>query len=108
MLHCDFNKVIITGVPVDVPVLNKTAKGVSVFNMTIRSEGPNKSTYFDVTVWGELAEKVIGEISTSSRILVEGAMNNCVSKNDGSSTTSGGIEITANRIFSLEEGRGGE
>ncbi len=97
MTRSDFNKVILTGRPTAKPELKLTTAGTSVMNFTLRSEGVKHREHIDVTVWGELAEKVHQDLCPEGRIMVEGSLHR---KNEGQNP-SGTVEITANRIFSL-------
>lgn len=98
MMKHDFNKTIITGSPTALPVLKRTGIGTAVMNFTLKSEGMKKCEYFDVAVWGELAEKVYYTMKENERILVEGTLHR-VNKGEGERSD---FEIRANRIFSLE------
>lgn len=95
MINRDFNKVIITGHPKEKPELKLTTTGVSVLNFTLVSEGVKAKEYVDVTVWGELAERIHKGILPESRIMVEGALHRTGDR------TRNGVEITANRIFNI-------
>ena len=97
MTKTDFNKVIITGYPTAKPELRLTTQGTSVMNFTLRSEGVKRSEYVDVTVWGELAERVYHNMDPENRIMVEGALHRKNESEDSRKT----VEISANRIFSL-------
>ena len=97
MINCDFNKVIITGYPKQKPELKLTTTGTAVMNFTLESEGVKRTECIDVTVWGELAEKVYKDIDPNLRIMVEGSLHRRT-KTDGEP---GGMEINANRVFSL-------
>lgn len=93
MTRSDFNKVILTGRPSSKPEIKLTTTGTSVMNFTLISEGVKHRENIDVTVWGELAEKVHHSLRPESRIMVEGSLHR---KNEA-----GTVEITANRIFAM-------
>lgn len=97
MTNIDFNKVIITGTAKEKPELKLTTTGTAVLNFTLVSEGVKIKEYVDVTVWGELAEKVYKDIEAGTRMMVEGRLHR-ISADDGSF---GKLEITANRIFGM-------
>lgn len=100
MISRDFNKVIITGTPKQIPELRYTVTGMTVINFTLVSEGVKSKEYVDVTVWGELAEKVYKGISPGRRIMVEGTLHRTLSGDD----SVGRLEITANRVFNIGGG----
>ena len=97
MKNIDFNKVIITGKAKENPELKLTTTGIAVTNFILVSEGVKSNEYIDVTVWGELAEKVYKEIDPDRRIMVEGRLHRTASE-EGSY---GRLAITANRIFGI-------
>ena len=97
MINRDLNKVIITGTPVEKPELKLTTTGVAVINFALVSEGVKSKEYVDITVWGELAEKVYKDIEPNRRIMVEGTLHRCPAGEAGKSR----LEISANRIFDI-------
>ncbi len=97
MTNIDFNKVIITGTAKEKPELKLTTTGMAVTNFTLISCGTKMREYVDVTVWGELAEKVYRDIAPGVHMMVEGRLHRA-SSDDGSY---GKLEITANRIFGI-------
>ncbi|MBR6513507.1 MAG: single-stranded DNA-binding protein [Clostridia bacterium] len=101
MTNRDFNKVIITGRAKDKPELKLTVGGTAVLNFTLVSEGVKNKEYVDVTVWGELAEKVYKGLGPESRIMVEGMLHRTAGE-----SSYGKLEITANRIFDIGECNG--
>ncbi len=98
MTNIDFNKVIITGKAKTKPELKLTTTGIAVVNFTLVSEGIKAREYIDVTIWGELAEKVYKDIEPGRRIMVEGRLHRTAAE-EGSV---GRVEITANRVFDME------
>ena len=98
MTNIDFNKVIITGRAKSKPELRLTTTGISVVNFTLISEGVKGREYIDVTVWGELAEKIYKDIEAGRRLMVEGRLHRTAAE-EGSV---GRVEITANRVFDME------
>ncbi len=97
MINTDFNKVIITGTAKEKPELKLTTTGMAVLNFTLVSCSVKAREYVDVTVWGELAEKVYKDIEPGVRMMVEGRLHRTASE-EGSY---GKLEITANRIFGM-------
>ena len=97
MTNKDFNKVIITGRPKSSPEVKTTLSGITVINFTLISEGSKSREYVDVTVWGELAEKVYKDITPTRRIMVEGTLHRTAAGDE----KYGKLEITANRVFDM-------
>ncbi len=97
MINTDFNKVIITGTAKEKPELKLTTTGIAVTNFTLISCGVKTREYVDVTVWGELAEKVYKDIEPGVRMMVEGRLHRTSAENG----SYGKLEITANRIFGI-------
>ncbi|MBQ4561446.1 MAG: single-stranded DNA-binding protein [Clostridia bacterium] len=95
MIDRDFNKVIITGYPKQKPELKLTTTGTEVINFILVNEGVKSREYIDVTVWGELAEKVYKDIIPQRRIMVEGTLHHI------GDAARGRVEIRANRVFSI-------
>lgn len=99
MIKCDINKVIISGRAAATPMLVRTAKGSSLMFIRLVSEGVKHNEISEVTVWGELAEKIAPDLKGGDRIMVEGSLHHRADKNEEGVRTT----ITANRIFALEK-----
>jgi single-strand DNA-binding protein len=67
--------------------LNRTGNGTSVANTSVavsRKKGEEKVTsYFDVTIWGRLAENVARSIQKGERVTVTGTINQEKFEKDG-------------------------
>lgn len=98
MINTDFNKIIVSGIPVQRPEIKSTSQGVSVLNFTLMSQGARHREDFDITVWGELAEKTHGIIDGSRKLLVEGTLH----RKRKNGENSGQMEVNACRIFAME------
>lgn len=98
MIKTDFNKIILSGVPTGVPEMKTTAQGVSVINFTLMTQGAKHSEGFDITVWGELAEKIHGSLNPGNRLLVEGTLH----RKRKNGEENGQMEVNACRIFPME------
>ncbi len=97
MINRDFNKAIISGYLLAKPELKLTLNGIPVMNFVLKSEGIKQPELIDITVFGELAEKVYRDIDTNVRLMVEGTIHRRMK----SDSDPGEVEITASRVFSL-------
>lgn len=96
------------------PELKYTASGKAVCNIAIAnnrifSKNGEKATevsYFDVEVWGVIAENCAKYLSKGSGIIVEGRLRQDRWEKDGK--TQSRVRITANNIHFLAKKRDGE
>ena len=96
------------------PELKYTASGKAVCNISIAnnrifSKNGEKATevsYFDVEVWGVIAENCAKYLSKGSGIIVEGRLRQDRWEKDGK--TQSRVRITANNIHFLAKKRDGE
>jgi single-strand DNA-binding protein len=72
------NSVVVTGALQNDPELKFIANGKAVVNFTVREAGATvkgekrDSSFYDVTVWGDLAEHVASSLEKGDRVIVSG------------------------------------
>lgn len=101
MINHDFNKVILTGRCRFRPVLCHTVNGTPVTNFILESQTRNGMERFDMTCWGELAEKAAIGITDNEKLICEGCLHTRYMKKDNCDERR--YEIALKRIFSINE-----
>lgn len=101
MIRCDINKVIISGYTVSETNLCYTTGGTAVMNFSLESRGLKYTERVEITVWGELAERVTPGLKKGMHIMVEGSIHRRLNREG----EPGAVEINASRIFSMEDNR---
>lgn len=100
----DFNKLIISGHIKNSPYMGTTANGTPVVNFVLCSDFRRKREDFEVTVWGDLAEKSYYGLKPDDRVLIEGHIQKRNANHTCFTYENGLIEVVARRIFSLDKG----
>lgn len=92
--NVDFSKVIVVGTIDSDIVMGRTRDGSSVSNFTIKYSTKNRDHRFDVSVFGDIGEKVWEELGKGYKVLVEGQL---VENNDDHKA-----KILAAKVFPME------
>ncbi len=94
------NQVILIGRLVSAPELRETASGKHVTTVRVAINGKARADFFDVVLWGQLADFATSYLAKGRLVYVEGRLQ-CRQWQATDGSTRHTVEIVANRLQAL-------